>query len=141
MLITEAPLSTALAIASPEASQVISPSVPGRGLQRDVERPRARPDAEDADAVLRRGGDGHRRGAVRVVDRRARERGDVRVARPLRVGEVGGGVHERDQRALRRDRRRRQRRVGDVRAPVVGRAGERVVGDACSDLRRTLACA
>src|SRR3954470_6538504 len=32
MLITEAPLATAAAIASPEASQVISPSVPGTVL-------------------------------------------------------------------------------------------------------------
>ena len=38
---------------------MISPSVPGHGRQRDVERPRARPDAEDADPVLGRRGHRH----------------------------------------------------------------------------------
>ena len=34
---------------------MIRPSLPGTVVERDVDRPRARPDAEDADPVLRRG--------------------------------------------------------------------------------------
>ena len=72
----------------------------------------------------------------------AGERGDVRVARPLGVGEVGGGVDERDQRAL---------PASPAAAPATGRrpscasrwAGRRAgrPGRACSGLRRTLAWA
>ena len=109
MLITEAPLATACSIASPDAAQVISPVGARRGLQRDVERPRARPHAEDADAVLRRGGHGHRRRAVRVVDRRAGDRGDVRVARPFRVGRG-------------RRRRPRARSAGSAASPAAASA-------------------
>ena len=138
MLITAAPLWTALPIASPEASQVISPSVPGTVAQRDVERPRAGPDAEDADPVLRRGGDRRGRGAVQVGHRRAGERGEVRIARPLGVRGVGGGVDERDQRALRRDRRRRRAR-GRRRCArqSLGATESGSSGTARSRLRRT----
>jgi hypothetical protein len=67
--------------------------------------------------------------AVQVRDRRAGDGGEVRVAGPLGVRRVGRGVDERDQRALRRDRRRVDRGVGDDPAPVVGRPGERVGGN------------
>ena len=62
-----------------------------------------------------------------IVDRVGRGRRDV-AADELRVRGVELRVDERDQRARRGHRRDRQRRVGDHRAPVVGRGGQRVVG-------------
>ena len=99
MLITEAPAGHGLGdrVAGGGAGDLAVGA--GHGLERDVERPRARPDAEDADPVLRRDGDRHVAVPCGLVDRRAGERGDVRVAGPLGVREVGGGVDERDQRA------------------------------------------
>ena len=59
--------------------------------QRHVERARAGPDAEHADAVGGRGGDRRRRGAVEVRERPAAERGDVR-AGDLRVASMSSAV-------------------------------------------------
>ena len=77
MLITEAPVDgLADRLAGGGAGD---PALGARdGGERDVECPRARPHAEDADAVLRRGGHGRGRGAVRVRHRHAGERGEVR---------------------------------------------------------------
>ena len=70
----------------------------------------------------------------------AGERGDVRIARPLGVRDVGGGVHERDQRALSASPAAASSAGSATHlAPVVGRAAERVAGTP-SGLRRTLAC-
>ena len=67
--------------------------------ERQVQRARVRPDADEADAVLRRRG--HRRGGRAVksptpADRRCRVRAD-----DLRMRDVGWEVDEHDQRALR----------------------------------------
>ena len=141
MLITEAPFSTAWAIASPEASQVISPSEPGTvgigtlsarapGQTPMMPIPFCGAAATDIVAV-----------PWEFVTGGAGERGDDRIPGPLRVRDVGGGVDERDQRALRHHRRRRQLRRGDGRAPVVRRGGERVVRDGLQALEHELACA
>ena len=100
MLITAAPAATACAIASPEASQVISPSVPGTvssgtlsarapGQTPRMPMPFCGAAATDAVAV-----------PCELVTA-ARDGRDVRVARPLGVRDVRGGVDERDQRARR----------------------------------------
>ena len=119
MLITAAPARRAALIWRAESEQRIA------RRQRDVQRARAGIDAEVADAVGRRGGDRGGRGAVEVGERLAARRRDV-ARRELRMRDVELGVDERDQRAGRRDRRRRERRVDDAVAP--GRGGRERVG-------------
>ena len=125
MLMTAAPCSIARAM-------------PGDGVgaadlvrERDVERAHAGPDAEDPAVVLGRGGDGGGLGPVRALEREAAERRDV-AAGELGVVDVGGRVDQREQRALRRDRRRHEAGIDDRGAPRGGRVervGRRGLGD------------
>ena len=115
MLITAAPLCTAFAIASPEALQVAVPSLIGIGTLSTrapghtptIPMPFCGAAATAAVAV-----------PCGLVTGVFPQHADVRVAAELVMGEVGGGIHERDQRALRHHGRRRQVGAGDLRAPV-----------------------
>ena len=132
MLITEAPLSTALAIALPEAAQVIVPSpfVFGTVASGTLSARAPGHTPRIADPVLGRRGDRLGRGAVRVGHRRAGDRRRPRIPGPLRVGEVGGGVDRaRSAGSPASPAAGRQLRRGDLRAPVVGRRRQRVARD------------
>ena len=123
-----------LITAAPSRIAVRTPLRRGRagqrvGRQRDVERPGARPDAEDADVVLGRRGDRRRsrcRAGCRAGGRRACV---VLAAGELGVGLVEPGVEQRDQRARRRDGGGARFGSATAARQAFGGFGERVVGD------------